>query len=165
MLDLNSQIGGLLHADHVSTIATLHTLDGLIERSIPNLADAQVRAALLDLVRVVADEVDRHFAFEEGELFPLLARLGQTGMVGLLTAEHHAILPAAREAGRLAADALERGSFTAGEWTDFQEVAAELIERELFHIQKEEMGLLAAVAALLPADEDARLADAFRALG
>jgi hypothetical protein len=40
-----------------------------------------------------------------------------------------------------------------------------LIDRETFHIQKEEMGLLAALAQVLNAAEDADLADRHAALG
>jgi hypothetical protein len=44
----------------------------------------------------------------------------------------------------------------------FRDAGAELVEREIFHIQKEEMGLLAAISALVDRDTDARLAETYR---
>ncbi len=167
MLDLQSEIAKLLHADHMTTLATLQSLDELLASRpgrLPNLKDEAVRRTLQAVIDIAAHEVGRHFAFEEGQLFPLLEACGQTGMVGLLTMEHHSILPAAQEAARLATEALAAGTFTPDGWEDFQRVAMELLEREMFHIQKEEMGLLAAIAALVSPEDDARLAAAYRAL-
>ena len=165
MLNFTSAIGQALHNDHVGTLATLQSVDMLLRRRsnvVPDLADPQERDAFTQFVDTVDREVGRHFAFEEGELFPLLAAAGQSGMVAMLTMEHRDILPVAQEAARLAATALADGKFEAADWKAFRELAAEFLERELFHIQKEEMGLLAAVGALIPADVDQRLAAAYR---
>ncbi len=165
MLNFTSAVGQALHADHVGTLATLQSVESLLRRRsavLPDLADPQERHAFMQFVDTVDREVGRHFAFEEGELFPLLAAAGQGGMVAMLIMEHRDILPVAQEAAQLAAAALAQGCFTAEEWKSFRELAVEFLERELFHIQKEEMGLLAAVGALIPADVDARLAAAYR---
>ena len=44
----------------------------------------------------------------------------------------------------------------------FRDTGGELVEREIFHIQKEEMGLLAAISALLDEAEDTALAETYR---
>ncbi|WP_431857477.1 hemerythrin domain-containing protein [Azospirillum sp.] len=167
MLHVNSRIGQLLHADHLTTLGTLQELEELLVgqgATPPDLAKPAVRAALETLVAVVKGEVSRHFGFEENHLFPVLADAGQMGMTMLLISEHRAILPVAEVAGELAGAALASGSFTPEDWAEFREAGLEFCERELFHIQKEEMGLLAAVAALVGPDEDARLAGVFEGL-
>ncbi|WP_448191049.1 hemerythrin domain-containing protein [Azospirillum sp. sgz301742] len=167
MLHVNSRIGQLLHADHLTTLGTLQELEGLLVRQglkVPNLKDAEVRGALEALVGVVKDEVSRHFGFEEGHLFPALAEAGQVGMTMMLISEHRAILPVAEVAADLAEGALAAGAFSPEDWAEFREAGLEFCERELFHIQKEEMGLLAAVAALIGPDADAKLAEIFEGL-
>lgn len=167
MLHMNSRIGQLLHADHLTTLGTLQELEELLVRqgsTPPDLRRAEVRAALGTLVAVVKGEVSRHFGFEENHLFPVLAEAGQMGMTMLLISEHRAILPVAEVAGEQAEAALAAGAFTPEGWAEFREAGLEFCERELFHIQKEEMGLLAAVSALVGPDEDARLATVFQGL-
>ncbi|WP_247877975.1 hemerythrin domain-containing protein [Azospirillum sp. TSO22-1] len=167
MLHMNSRIGQLLHADHLTTLGTLQELEELLVgqgATPPDLTKATVRAALETLVAVVKGEVSRHFGFEENHLFPVLADAGQTGMTMLLISEHRAILPVAEVAGALAGAALAAGAFTPEDWAEFRDAGLEFCERELFHIQKEEMGLLAAVAALVGPDEDTRLAGVFEGL-
>ena len=127
----------------------------------PDVQRAEVRGALEKLVAVVNGEVSRHFGFEENHLFPVLAEAGQMGMTMLLISEHRAILPVAEAAAELAEAALAAGAFTPEAWAEFREVGMEFCERELFHIQKEEMGLLAAVAALVGPEQDAKLAETF----
>lgn len=167
MLHVNSRIGQLLHTDHLTTLGTLQGLEELLVRQggqAPDLKRAEVRDALGKLVAVVKGEVGRHFGFEENHLFPVLAEAGQVGMTMLLISEHRAILPVAQVAGDLAEEALATGSFTPEAWTEFRENGLEFCERELFHIQKEEMGLLAAIAALVDADTDTKLAETFQSL-
>ncbi|MEW5728037.1 MAG: hemerythrin domain-containing protein, partial [Pseudomonadota bacterium] len=52
--------------------------------------------------------------------------------------------------------------FDDASWRDFADAAHELVEREIFHIQKEEMGLLAAISALVDPATDQRLAEAYQ---
>ena len=167
MLHVNSRIGQLLHADHLTTLGTLQELEELLVRQgahAPDLKRAEVREALESLVAVVKGEVSRHFGFEENHLFPVLAEAGQVGMTMLLISEHRAILPVAETAADLAIEALAAGSFTPEDWAEFRDAGLEFCERELFHIQKEEMGLLAAVAALVGPENDAKLAEIFEGL-
>lgn len=167
MLHIESRIGQLLHADHLTTLGTLQDLEELLigqGATPPDVGRPAVATALRTLISVVGSEVGRHFGFEENHLFPALAPTGQMGMTMLLISEHEAILPVAETAGRLAAAALAAGTFAPADWEAFREAGLEFCERELFHIQKEEMGLLAAVAALIGPEEDARLAAVFEGL-
>ena len=47
--------------------------------------------------------------------------------------------------------------FTAESWAEFCELALELVERQISHIQKEEMGLLPTLSGLFEDDRDGEL--------
>lgn len=164
MFGINSQIGGLLHNDHVNTIAALQRLEAYLlqqtAKKVPAKDDATAQKILKEIIKIAEDEVGRHFGFEEGHLFPELAAAGEVGMTQFLMSEHASILPVATELAAMAKKALESG-FSESEWKHFHELGMEMVEREIFHIQKEEMGLLAAIGALLDQEADSRLAMIF----
>lgn len=164
---VQTETGALLHNDHVATIQALQALEGFLVRQTskrpPDTSDRGVRKTLEDLVSTVANEVGRHFGFEEKHLFPLLAERGEAGIGDFLMHEHATILPLAEEVATVAQNALANG-FDAESWRRFHAVGLELVEREIFHIQKEEMGLLAAISMLVDGPADKKLAEAFRAL-
>ena len=163
-----TQIGTLLHEEHLHTIHALQRfqdfLTGQTAKRPPDLARPEVGKVLDGVLRSVAAEVDRHFAFEETQLFPLLSEQGEVGIVHMLTEEHAVIRPLVLELAKDAVAALNGTNFTAESWKDFHARGMELCEREVFHIQKEEMGLLAAIAALVDPDDDGRLAALYRSL-
>ncbi|MBI5164902.1 MAG: hemerythrin domain-containing protein [Magnetospirillum sp.] len=153
-----TQIGALLHEDHMATVEMLQTLEAFIgdHRNPPSAA---VGAKFLgELATTLRNEVGKHFGFEEGHLFPVFIGLGETGIVTMLTHEHRSILPLALQV----ADLAEQGDFDAASWKAFRDAGQELIEREIFHVQKEEMGLLAAIAHLVDPKTDAELAEIYR---
>ncbi|MBC7954109.1 MAG: hemerythrin domain-containing protein [Rhodospirillaceae bacterium] len=156
-----TKIGTLLHEDHMSTIETLQELEEFLGRnkSAPKLDDT-ARAFLTGLAATLREEVEKHFGFEENHLFPVFIARGETGIVMMLTQEHRAILPLAVQVAELATIAAASG-FDAQNWLDFRDAGSELVEREIFHVQKEEMGLLAAISALVAPDVDARLAETY----
>lgn len=164
---LQTETGALLHNDHVATIQALQSLEGFLVRQTskrpPNTADAGVRKALQSLIDTVVNEVDRHFGFEEQHLFPLLAEKGEGGIGEFLKQEHATILPLATDLAEAARAALDTG-FEPDGWRRFHAAGLELVEREVFHIQKEEMGLLAAISMLVDAESDRRLAETYRNL-
>lgn len=168
MFNVMSQTGQLLHEDHHATLAAIDNLDGLLRKfpahKTPDIQDPALRTALTEIKGVSAREVTRHFGFEENHLFPILSNMGQVGMVMLLKSEHEAILPVAQAIGQLAGSILESTTLAPATWQEFYRLGQELIERESFHIQKEEMGLLAAIHALVDPETDARLAETFRNL-
>ncbi len=156
-----TQTGALLHQDHLQTIAILQSLDELVGRHRnPPAVEGDVRNELQRLAATMRAEVEQHFGFEENHLFPEFRRRGEVGIVTMLTHEHRAILPLALEAADRAEAALA-GGFDAAAWQAFRDTASELVEREIFHIQKEEMGLLAAISALLDPATDAALAETY----
>jgi hypothetical protein len=79
----------------------------------------------------------------------------------MLTHEHRSILPLAIQVADLALAAADAG-FTDASWSEFKDAGSELIEREIFHIQKEEMGLISAISALIDPEADEELADIYR---
>ena len=159
-----TRIGTLLHADHMATIQTLEALERRIAGARkPPALDAALSGWLGDLAATLRAEVETHFGFEEAHIFPLFLAQGQTGIVEILSQEHETILPLARRVAALAERAVADGRFAESDWGEFRMKGGELIERELFHIQKEEMGLLAGVAMLVDAGQDAALAEAFAA--
>ena len=162
----DSEIAGLLHDEHVRTLGQLQRLENFLKRqgagTPPDRADASVQDLLRTVAAMAANEVEQHFAFEEEHLFPVLVDAGDSGMVEFLIEEHSLIRPLAEEAAATARRALDGEAFSAESWRRFHRGGLELCERELFHIQKEEMGLLAAVGMLVDPEADARLAAAYR---
>lgn len=157
-----TRIGEALHTEHMRTMEALDTLETLTtNRRPPNPVES---ADLLEsIARNLDEDVSRHFGFEEEHLFPLLRDAGAGFMVDMLTGEHAEIRPLA-ESLRDSCRALATGNLDPALWDSFRADARELIERETFHIQKEEMGLLAALSQVLDAKEDAILAERHAAL-
>lgn len=151
----------LLHDEHLATIALLDRLEGLLARNGPGKApdpsDGTVGRLLADLVASLSNETGRHFDFEEGNLFPRLDEAGDGFISQLLKEEHTAIRPLAGRLAALAGDARASG-FSAEDWSTFHRLGLELVERQISHIQKEEMGLLPRLEDLLSDDDDIDLA-------
>jgi hemerythrin-like domain-containing protein len=156
-----TRIGGLLHDDHMETVETLQALDDILHRNrdVPAVS-GDVAAVLARLQKTLRAEVEKHFGFEENHLFPVFIAQGETGIVMMLTGEHRTILPLATEIADRSEQALANG-FDADGWKAFRAAGSELVEREMFHIQKEEMGLLAAISALVDPATDAKLAEIY----
>ncbi len=58
-------------------------------------------------------------------------------------------------------DAARRGTLRDDGWQSLRQAALELVERQVAHIQKEEMALLPTLDELLDDDDDAQLAMAY----
>lgn len=168
MYEHTTQIGRLLHDDHERCLEAVQNLEALLGRQGPakpaDPNDPKVRSVLVAAKGVLAQETATHFAFEEDHLFPLLAETGEQAMILTLKSEHDAIAPLADDVVRLIADALKAGSFTRERWTDVHALGLELAERQIFHVQKEEMGLLAGIGMMLEPDVDSGLAEIYRAM-
>ena len=158
---MKTYIARSLHDEHMATLALLARLESLLGRygpaMVPDAATASVAPLLRGLVSAVALEVGPHFAFEESHLFPLLAEFGEDEMVALLTAEHAELLPCAQRLAGLARQAQVDGFGPVG-WAAFHAAGAALTGSFAAHVEKEEMGLLPALDALLDAETDGRLA-------
>jgi hemerythrin-like domain-containing protein len=143
MQTLSRQVNRRLHEEHATVIALCTRLEA-------SLASGQADAALLKAVLAAIDgEVERHFAFEEAELFPRLKEAGEGDLIDLLLEEHAAV----RDAARRFAAAAKQTPYGA----ELRPAGLEFAERLASHAQKEEMSLLPALEDLLDADTDAGL--------
>ena len=76
----------------------------------PPAADAPgVSATLTALATAIDGEITGHFAFEEEQLFPRLAEVGDGDLGDFLAEEHEIILPLGQRLSQLARDAAEGG--------------------------------------------------------
>ncbi len=164
-MDFSRRTAAMLHDDHMQTVALVEAIEDMLAnagRGMPDTTDAQVRAILTRAAREIDHEVRHHFTFEEQELFTRLAEAGDVEIGDHLREEHAAILPLGLSVAASAAGALEAG-FDAAGWKAFRAEAAELAERMMVHIQKEEMALLPIVEDLLDPETDMELSTAYSA--
>jgi len=158
---METYVARSLHDEHMATLALLARLEALLGRhgpaAAPDAAAGPVAALLAELARAVALELGPHFTFEETHLFPLLADSGADEMVALLAEEHVQLLPHAQTLAALARQGLALG-FGPAPWAAFHAAGAALAGPLAAHVEKEEMGLLPALDALLDAETDGRLA-------
>ncbi len=153
----------LLHEDHQATIVVIEALDQMLEKARkakPDVSDAKVEKALNMAATAIEDEINNHFSFEEDQLFTLLEDAGDVGIGAHLREEHKAILPLGNRVAEAARAALANG-FTDDSWDGFRRSAAELIERMVAHIQKEEMALLPMLEELLDPETDMELSTGY----
>ncbi|MCF8479692.1 MAG: hemerythrin domain-containing protein [Rhodospirillum sp.] len=155
-----TQVSALLHGEHQTTLAALADLDRFAGQRTPPTLDEPTRAFLLHLDRVIEEDVTAHFAFEETHIFPRLSEAGAAFMVEMLQAEHDDIRPLAGRVRQAMVVFLECGGIAPASWKTFRTDAQSLVAQETFHVQKEEMGLLAAISQILGEAEDATIAAA-----
>jgi hemerythrin-like domain-containing protein len=158
-----SQTARALHEDHQANLDLL----GRVEMAVGRSSRAALRQAAVpgsELVRLVAalerqlkQDVERHFVFEEDELFTRMTESGDGGIAHLLASEHEAIRDVTAELLPLA-QAVAAGSLDDAGWATLVRGALELVERQVSHIQKEEMALLPMLDDLLDDETDRRLA-------
>ncbi len=123
-------------------------------------ADAELVRVAAALDRHVRNEVERHFAFEERELFSRMADGDEAGMAALLLEEHETMRAVAAELLPLTA-AAAAGTLDAAGWKALQRHAGELSARLAEHIDKEERGLLPLIDELIDDETDRDLALAY----
>jgi iron-sulfur cluster repair protein YtfE (RIC family) len=155
-----NRITQVLHDEHCAAIALMERLGQLIARhresAPPDTADGAIAKLLSDLPVGLSGEVERHFAFEENELFPYLEAAGDAAIGVHLSDEHRAIRPLAARVSSLAREARVQG-FDAGRWEEFSRTARELCDRLVTHAQKEEMALLPLIDESMDAETEDRL--------
>jgi hypothetical protein len=160
MYQLTLNVTKALHQDHLTTLALLERLESLFgqfpAKRVPPFDDVGAKAVFGDLAKVLDNEVGSHFLFEEEHLFPRFIEVAGEGIPSMLRDEHEAIRPLARHLADLARGGLAEG-FSATSWAEFHREGRQLIEREVFHVQKEEMGFLPALDQFLSNDDDAAL--------
>ena len=144
------QVCRRLHEEHEATLALCSRLEASLAAGRSDAALMRAAAAALGA------EVERHFAFEEAELFPRLAAGGEGDIAELLQEEHVTIRAAAAQFIAL----VKENSLK----NELRVVGLELAERLASHAQKEEMSMLPALDDLLNEELDHELASAYAAL-
>jgi len=158
-MSFTNRISETLHEEHRATIALMERLEQLIarhRRSPPDTEDRAVAQLLSDLAAGVTAEVQRHFDFEEHQLFSFLDAIGDSAIGAHLTDEHSAMRPLGLRLSEMARAAAASG-FHEASWAEFRRLAGELCERMLAHIQKEEMALLPLFEESMDSETEARL--------
>jgi hemerythrin-like domain-containing protein len=156
-MDFNRHISRRLHEEHEATLALWGRLEQtLAMRGTKPPTDEDLRL-MRDCAAQIADEVTRHFAFEEKDLFPLLAASGEGDIAELLAEEHATIRAAAKRFAELA----RPGAEAQASWPELRALGLELAERLVSHVQKEEMSLLPSLEDLLDEETDRELAGSY----
>jgi hemerythrin-like domain-containing protein len=149
-----------LHDEHRATIVLMERLEQIIARfrkgALPDAKDPTVTQLLTDLTIGIEGEIERHFAFEEEELFTYLTAMGDEAIGAHLTEEHAAIRPLGLALVKLVREIRAQG-FDADRWTQFGRLSQELCERMVAHVQKEEMALLPVLDENMDPETEARL--------
>ena len=162
-MNATRQTARALHEEHranldllarVETALARASRSGLRQAAAPGSELARLMAALESQLR---QDVERHFVFEETELFTRMAESGDGAIASLLQAEHETLREVAAELLPLA-HAAAQGTLDDAGWTALARDALELVERQVSHIQKEEMALLPLLEDLLDDETDRRLA-------
>ena len=143
------QVSRRLHEEHLATLAVWSRVESALAAGRHDAALMRSAAASL------AEEVERHFAFEENELFPRLADAGEADIAALLEEEHATIRQAATRFIALAKQDFSK---------ELRVLGLELAERLVSHVQKEEMSMLPALEDLLDEGSDHELTLAYASL-
>lgn len=142
----------ILHLEHMAILALLERLENFLGKNPadkPPAAKDEITASLLeDLIANLEGEITHHYAFEEEHLFPRFMKLAGPGIPMMLKDEHDSIRPVAKRLAELARGGLDSG-FSKESWKEFRDLGDEMVEREVFHVQKEEMGFLPALDQML----------------
>ncbi len=162
-MDFARQVPASIHREHLETLGLLERVEAALAKAkaAPAPGDAAWARLLRELDANLANEIGRHFGFEEEELFPLLANGGDRDIASLLAEEHEAILALAKR--MIPALRAFLGGNGAQGWPALREMALELVERQVAHIQKEEMSLLPVLEDMLDAERDAELLNRYLA--
>jgi hemerythrin-like domain-containing protein len=155
-----NRISQKLHEEHRATMAVMERLEALLSSQRRAPPDGNTHAALLrDVAASVESEVNRHFDFEERELFTFLDAVGDTAIGAHLTAEHTAMRPLGARLAKLSRAAA--GGCDDTSWSELRQVGLELCERMLTHVQKEEMALLPLIEEAMDVETEERLYDVY----
>lgn len=158
-MDFNNRVCQKLHEEHAAVIALLDGLMQAIARhrsDVPDAKDPMLAKLMNDLAIELPGEVERHFAFEEAELFPYLSEAGNQGIGSHLTYEHSIIRPLGQALVKLIGDIRMYG-LDAARWAEFSRLAQQLSDTLAPHAQKEDMALLPLLEDCMDAQTETRL--------
>ena len=163
-MDYQRQVSRALDDEHRANLELLERVEQAFARA-PKAGcahDGKLAQLAGALARHLEQEIDRHFDFEETELFPRMREAGDGDMAALLAEEHASIRAVAGEALPLAR-AAAAGTLDDAGWAKLKRAGLELVERQVAHIQKETMALLPLLEDLLDGETDRELAFAYAA--
>jgi len=163
VMEHTRSISRIMHEEHMAVAGLLERLEHFItanRASAPDASDPPTARLLSELTAAVEGEIKAHFAFEEEELFPRLDEGGPSGMTSILLEEHRVILPAGEELAKIASDA-RAGGFSPDSWAAFCRIGLDVTERLGGHIDKEEMGMIAAIESVIDEDTDQTLTSGY----
>ena len=157
-MDFARQVTACLHREHLESLGLLERVEAALAKAkaAPAPGDAPWARLMAELEANLANDIERHFAFEEEALFPLVG--SDQDIAHLLAEEHAAIRALAKRIMPLL-----RPGGAAQNWAGFREMALELVERQVSHIQKEEMSLLPVLEDVLDEEQDAELLNRYLA--
>jgi hemerythrin-like domain-containing protein len=157
-MDFARQVTACLHREHLGSLGLLERVEAALAKAkaAPGSGDAPWARLMAELEANLANDIERHFAFEEEALFPLVG--ADQDIAHLLAEEHAAIRTLAKRIMPLL-----RPGGAAQNWAGFREMALELVERQVSHIQKEEMSLLPVLEDVLEEEQDAELLNRYLA--
>jgi hemerythrin-like domain-containing protein len=163
-MSFQRQVSHALDEEHRTSLDLLGRIEQAFARAPRTGAsrDPDLAKAAAVFARHLEQDVNRHFDFEEKELFPRLADAGEGDIAELLAEEHAAIRAVAAEMLPLA-QAAAAGSLDDLGWNTLKIGALEMVERQVSHIQKETMALLPMLDDLLDDETDRTLAFAYAA--
>lgn len=160
-MQFESHVSRRLHEEHDANLDLFARFEGLVARASEGPPPDDAWASLArNLATALEIEVARHFEFEEQVLFPRLAAAGEADICELLAEEHKTIRAVADTLPAQLRASLVSG-FDADAWRALRAAGLELAELLRGHIQKEEMGLLPAIDAVLDEAVDRELAAAY----
>ena len=152
-----------LHEEHAAVQDLLQRLEQAIAQhrnDVPDAKDPTLTRVMTDLANELPGEVDRHFTFEEDELFSFLAAAGNEGIGNHLTYEHGIIRPIGAALVKLIGEARAQG-FDSARWTEFRKLGHQLSMSLGPHAHKEDMALLPMLDDMMDADKEAQLYDKY----
>ncbi len=158
-MNFSSQTSHTLHEEHRASLDLLGRAEQALARASrgEGARDPDLLKLVGALARSLEQDIDRHFGFEERELFPRMSEAGDGEIAMLLAEEHDAIRAVAKELLPLTRAASD-GTLDAAGWDALKRGALEMVERQVAHIQKEEMALLPLLDDLLDDETDRQLA-------
>ena len=161
-MSFQRQVSRLLDDEHRMNLEVLGRVEQGFARATRtgSARDPELSRLAAALGRLLDQDIERHFDFEERELFPRMEEAGDGDMAMLLTEEHKAIRAVASELLPLTR-AAAAGTLDDAGWVVLKRCALEMVERQVAHIQKETMALLPLLEDLLDEDDDGELALAY----
>ena len=158
-MNFSTQTSHTLHEEHRANLDLLGRAEQALVRAPrgEGVRDPDLIKLVAALARNLEQDIDRHFGFEEKELFPRMREAGDGEIAILLAEEHDAIRAVAEELLPLTRAATD-GTLDGAGWDALKRGALELVERQVSHIQKEEMSLLPLLDDLLDDETDRQLA-------